>query len=145
MLISGLAHNGATGICKKTSMTVHQTEHALSAYDPKITHGAGIGVCYLGWAKAFTKEMAPKLAQFARYVFEISVEDDLEAAIIGIERMESFLKTIGMPTTLRELGINASDLEAIADLTSAKGTRMVGLCAQPLDRNDVLKVYKNCL
>lgn len=145
LVFSGLAHNGITGLGKSTGMTVHGLEHALSAYRVDITHGAGIAVCYLGWARRYYKELAPKFASFARYMFEINDEDDEKVAIMGINRMESFYKTIGLPTTLRELGLEEKDLPAIADLATGNGTRAVGRLPQPLDRDAVLLVYKTCL
>ena len=146
MVLSSYSHNGITGIGKVNSFSVHPMEHALSAFDPKITHGAGVGVCYLGWAKMFVDDpqLQQKLARLGRYLFEIDDEDDRKVAIMGIARMESFFKTIGMPTTLREFGIKEENLERLADLATGNGTRVVGFTPRPLDREDVLAVYRNC-
>ena len=146
MVLSGYAHNGLTGLGKNNTFTVHGLEHVLSAYNHDVTHGAGIAVCYLGWAKTYYKDpqLMKKFAAFARYMFDLEVTDDEEAAIIGIDRMESFYKTIGMPVTLRELGFKETDLTLLADLATGKGTRVVGACPQPLDREAVLNVYKKC-
>lgn len=146
MVLSGYAHNGITGLGKNNTFTVHGLEHILSAYNHDVTHGAGIAVCYLGWAKTYYKDpqLQKKLADFARFLFDLNIEDDEKAAIIGIDRMESFYKTIGMPVTLRELGFIESDLALLADLATGKGTRVVGACPQPLDREAVLRVYKEC-
>lgn len=145
MVLSGLAHNGLTSLSKKTSMVVHGAEHALSAYDPRVTHGAGIGVCYLGWARAWTKELAPKLAESGRYLFGITEEDDLKAAELHIEAMESFFKELGMPTTLAELELYEKDIEALADLATKNDTKKIGLAPMPLDKAHVIELYKHCL
>ncbi len=145
MILSGLAHNGLTSLGKKTSMVVHGAEHALSAYDPKITHGAGIGVCYLGWAKAYINELSHKLAESGRYLFDIEEKDDLKAAKKHIEMMEAFFKELGMPTTLSELGITEKDIETLADIATNKGAKKIGLAPMSLDKEHVIEIYKHCL
>ncbi len=145
MVLSGLAHNGLTSLDKKTSMVVHGAEHALSAFDPKITHGAGIGVCYLGWAKAFKKEMAFKLAESGRYLFSFEEKDDMKAAEKHIESMEAFFKELGMPTTLSELGIKEKNIETLANIATNNGAKKIGLAPMPLDKDNVIELYKHCL
>ncbi len=145
MVLSGLAHNGLTSLDKKTSMVVHGAEHALSAFDPKITHGAGIGVCYLGWAKAYKNELTHKLAESGRYLFDIKEEDDALAAEKHIDMMESFFKELGMPTALSELGIEEKNIETLADIATNNGAKKIGLAPMPLDKEHVIELYKHCL
>ncbi len=145
MLFSSLAHDGLTSIGKKSIFVVHPLEHALSGYKQSITHGAGIAVVYLGWARYVYPLAKVKFARLARYLFNISDEDDEKAAIIGIESMKDFYKSIGLPTTFEELGLNENDISALVDLASKGGTRVVGLCPQPLDSKAVNTIYFNCL
>ncbi len=145
MVLSGLAHNGLTYLAKKNSMVCHGAEHALSAFDPKITHGAGIGVCYLGWSKAYLKEMTPKLAASGRYLFDIKENDDIQAAKMHIQAMQNFIKELGMPTGLVELGIKEEDLDKLSDLATKNDTRKIGLAPYPLDKEGVRKIYEHCL
>lgn len=145
MVLSGYAHNGLTYLAKKNSMVCHGAEHALSAFDPKITHGAGIGVCYLGWSKAYLNEMAPKLAASGRYLFDIKENDDILAAKMHIHAMQEFIEELGMPTSLVELGIKEEDLDHISDLATKNDTRKIGLAPYPLDKAGVRKIYEHCL
>lgn len=85
---------------------VHQIEHTLSAlYD--IPHGAGLAVVNPAWMRFAARFRPERFAQFAQRIFGISAmgKDDLSLAMEGIDRFEEFLRSIGCPTRLSELGI----------------------------------------
>lgn len=145
MICSSLSHDGLTSIGKKSSFVVHPLEHALSGYFPRITHGVGVAVCYLGWARFFAAKYPAKFATLARKLFDISGEDDAKAAIMGIAAMKDFYVSIGLPTSLEELGVEESDLPTLASLATGNGTRVVGCCPEPLDEQAVEAVYASCL
>lgn len=145
LIASSFAHNGITGFGKNSRFVVHPLEHAVSGYAPEVTHGAGIGVCYLGWARYVYKQDLPKFAKFARSLFNVMVEDDEEASIMGIVAMEEFYKSIGMPTTLREFGLTENDLPELVALASGNGTRAIGLYPQSLSAKDIEAIYRLCL
>ena len=145
MIASSFAHNGITGFGKKSMFVVHPLEHAVSGYAPQVTHGAGIGVCYLGWARYVYQQDKAKFAKLARTLFNVNMEDDEEASIMGVIRMEEFYKSIGMPTTLRELGLNENDLPELVALASGNGTRAIGLYPQSLEAKDIEAIYRLCL
>jgi alcohol dehydrogenase len=145
MLDSSLSHDGLTAIGKKAVFVVHPLEHALSGYRPDITHGAGIAVCYLGWARYFAASYPTKFAKLARYLFDIVGDDEKKVAIMGVEAMRDFYVSIGLPTSLMEFGITESDLPKLASLASGNGTRVVGCCPQSLDKQAIEAVYALCL
>jgi alcohol dehydrogenase len=145
MLDSSLSHDGLTGIGKKFSFVVHPLEHAVSGYKNDVTHGAGIAICYLGWSRYVYEKAPAKFAKLARRLFHINVEDDKKAAIMGINAMKEFYLSIGMPTTLREVGITEQDLPELAGLASGNGTHVIGCCPQSLDEHDIEAVYRLCL
>ena len=145
MLDSSLSHDGLTSLGKKAMFVVHPLEHGLSGYRPKIAHGAGIAICYLGWARYVYQKDPAKFARLARSLFDIKVEDGRKAAIMGIDEMRNFYVSIGMPTSLKEVGITENDLPELADLVSGNGTHVIGCCPQSLEKQDVLGVYRLCL
>lgn len=145
MLASSLSHDGLTGIGKKVTFVVHPLEHAVSGYRGDITHGAGIAICYLGWARYVAPKAPAKFAKLARRLFNITVEDDSKAAIMGIDEMKRFYLSIGMPTSLSEVGITLTDLPKLAGLASGNGTRVIGCCPQSLNEQDIETVYRLCL
>jgi alcohol dehydrogenase YqhD (iron-dependent ADH family) len=145
MLDSSLSHDGLTSIGKKSVFVVHPLEHALSGYKKEVTHGAGIAICYLGWSRYVYEKAPEKFAKLARRLFNINVEDDKKAAIMGINAMKDFYLSIGMPTSLREVGITKSDLPILANLASGNGTHVIGCCPQSLNQQDIEAVYRLCL
>lgn len=145
MLDSSLSHDGLTSIGKKSQFTVHPLEHAISGYDPRVTHGVGVAIVYLGWSKRQLELDPSKFAKLAHVLFDIDGEDTRKTAIMGVSAMRDFYKSIALPTTLLEVGIKESDLDKIADLATGNGTRVVGSYPQPLDKQAVLEIYRNCL
>ena len=116
-----LAHNGVCSGGRVEDWATHGLEHELSAvYD--VTHGAGLAVMFPAWMTYAMRSNPGKLAQFARRVFDIKEEDDTKAAELGIEALKGFLTSIGMPVTMKELGIDAPDFDLLArKVTENKG------------------------
>jgi alcohol dehydrogenase YqhD (iron-dependent ADH family) len=54
-----------------------------------------------------------KVAQFARRVWDVDIADDRLAAIEGINRLKDFYRSIGMPVTIKELGIENPDIDLL--------------------------------
>lgn len=146
LLDSSLCHNGLTMIGKtKMPFVVHALEHAISGYRPSVTHGVGIAICYLGWAKYVFPKAPKKFADLGRKLFNIVEQNDEKAAIMGIEAMKDFYASLGVPTTLKEVGINETDLLEIVRLASGNGTRVLGSYPQTLNEQDIKAVYALCL
>lgn len=116
-----LAHNGVCSGGREEDWATHGLEHELSAvYD--VTHGAGLAVMFPAWMTYAMKENPGKLAQFARRVFDIDEDDDGKAAEAGITSLKTFLSSIGMPTSMKELGIENPDMKLLAEkVTENKG------------------------
>ena len=145
MLDSSLSHNGLTGLGKAVPFVVHPLEHAISGFNPKVTHGAGIAICYLGWARYIYKKAPKKFADLGRELFNIEEQNDEKAAIIGIDAMKDFYVFLGVPTTLGEIGITENDLPDLVRLASGNGTRVIGSYPQPLNEQDIKAIYALCL
>ena len=86
---------------------VHMIEHALSAHHD-ITHGAGLAMVNPAWMRFAAKSRPAKFVQFAERIFGLKAKNnnDLDCALEGIDSYEAFLKSIGCPTRLSELGID---------------------------------------
>lgn len=137
MLNSSLSHNGLTGIGKPFGFVVHPIEHALSGYHPDIVHGAGVALIFPAWAAYVRTRDVPKFAKLARVLFDVVEKDDEKASIIGVTRMKEFFSSIGMPTSLQDVGLGAEDIPSLASLATGNGTRMIGCCHQSLGKQDV--------
>lgn len=102
-----VAHDGTDGVGREEDWATHNIEHEVSAqYD--VTHAAGLACISPAWMKYCFKTNVPRFMQYANRVYDIPIEgrDEDEVFAELIEKYTAFLKTMSMPTTLRELGIN---------------------------------------
>ena len=139
---SSLSHNNLTECGRGKDFSVHKLGHALSArYD--VTHGDSLSAVWGSWAKELYKGAVPRFARFAEKVWEICESDEEKAALLGIEKTVDFFKSIGMPVSLKDLGIDPSDadLEALSLDATMQGTVKLSRI-RPLDANDVKKIYE---
>ena len=93
----------------------HGIEHALSAYYD-ITHGEGLAIITPPWMRHILSERT--LERFVKYgvnVFGIDASlDPWEIANKAIDATYDFFKGIGIPMSLREVGIDDSRLDEMA-------------------------------
>ena len=140
-----IAHNETVGVGRVGDFGSHQIEHELSAlYD--VAHGAGLAVVFPAWLRFhLTKpEHVMRIAQFANRVYGVSMnfENPAETALRGIEAHESFLKEIGMPITLKELGARSEDIPALAAKTKRNpGTDVTGR-AWPVNGAEIEEILR---
>lgn len=123
-----LAHNGICGTGRKEDWVSHFMEHELSAVYG-VTHGAGLAVILPAWMTFMAHHSPRKGAQLARRVLGITGfdGDDTGAALAGIERLKDFFKSLGLPVTMRELGIAEPDIELLVrKLHENKGEEIGG-------------------
>lgn len=112
-----MAENRIIKLGKKTDFECHQMEHQLGAYTD-CNHGAGLAVLHPVYYRHIYENGIPKFKRFAVNVWGIPAEgkSDEEIAGAGVEALADFIKEIGLPTTLQELGIDKTvDLKEIAD------------------------------
>ena len=140
-----IAHNETVGVGRVGDFGSHQIEHELSAlYD--VAHGAGLAVVFPAWLRFQLRkpEHVMRIAQFANRVYGISMnfENPAETALRGIEAHESFLKEIGMPLTLKELGARSEDIPALAAKTKRNpGTDVTGR-AWPVNGAEIEEILR---
>ena len=143
MWASSLSHNNLTGCGRINSLPVHQLEHAVSGEYDNVAHGAGLAVLFPAWAKYVYTYNIPRFAQFARNVWAVNEVDDKKAAELGIESMTEFFKSIGMPSTLREFGINLDAIDKLTDLCTFNNTRTVDSVIK-LGSKEIKNIFKLC-
>lgn len=110
-----VAHNGLVGMGREQDWACHNMEHELSAvYD--IAHGAGLAVLTPAWMEYVYKDNVGMFVQFAVNVMGVDGSFRDPDAIVheGIERLRRFFRSMGLPATLSELGIDGSRLEEMA-------------------------------
>ncbi|MBS6509649.1 MAG: iron-containing alcohol dehydrogenase [Paraclostridium bifermentans] len=147
-LSGNIAHNGLLGLGREQDWASHKIEHELSAiYD--VAHGAGLSVVTPAWMKYVYKENMPMFEQFAVNVMGVEKECKSQEEIIneGIEKLKSFYKKLELPTSLKELNINESNLDLMAkkstNFNDGKEILIGGL--KKLNWEDVLAIYNLAL
>ncbi len=139
-----LAHNNVCGVGRVQDWASHHIEHELSAqYD--VTHGAGLAVIAPKWMRHVIKTNPHKVALFATRVWDVEPVDgdDVATAIKGIEAFEAFLRQIGMPCSITEIGGREEDIELMTDrLLSGRETE--GNYVK-LTREDIISIYQSAL
>jgi len=140
MWTSSLALNGLLGYGRITDWATHGIEHAVSAaYD--VTHGAGLAILTPYWMEyVLSEETTDKFVEYAQNVWQIKGRNDLAVARKGIEKTREFFANLGMPKTLRDVGVKEDKLEDMAEKTVLYGD--VGKFKK-LGKNDVLAILKN--
>ena len=118
MWAGSLAHNDVTGNRSIGDWATHNIEHELSGlFD--VTHGAGLAAVWGSWARYVCSANVSRFVRFAVNVMGIQNDftDPEGTALRGIEAMERFYHSIGMPTSIHELiGREVTD-EEIALMT----------------------------
>lgn len=135
-----LAHNGLCGCGREEDWSSHAIEHELSALYG-VTHGAGLAVVFPAWMTYVAERRVGKVAQFARRVFAVTAVDDKQAAHEGISRLKAFFASIGLPTTLSQLGIDAPDIDSLVARLHAHKGATVGFYV-PLAPADTRAIYE---
>lgn len=147
MWAGSLSHNGLTGCgTDGGDWASHQLEHELGGmFD--VAHGAGLAAVWGSWARYVYKDRADRFAKLAENVLMVPHDDTPEkTALAGIEAMEDYYRSVDMPTSLRELGIEPTEeqIQELADKCSFQNTRTIGK-VKVLNREDIAKIYRMAL
>ena len=147
MWAGSLAHNDLTGCGNGGGdFATHALEHELGGmFD--VTHGAGLAALWPSWARYVCGNIPGRFARYAVNVMGVTPSaTDAETAEKGIQAMEAFYREIGMPTNLRELGIDPTDeqLHAMAHSCASACGGSKG-SARLLHEEDMYNIYKMAL
>lgn len=138
---STMAENRIIKLGKRMDFECHQMEHQLGAYT-NCNHGAGLAVLHPVYYRHIYRDGLPKFQRFAVNVWGIPLEGKTgeELARAGVEALAEFIREIGLPTTLRELGVDDStDLKSIADSCNlAPGSY------KKMTHEEILKIFQEC-
>lgn len=139
-----VAHNDTVGVGRIGDFASHRIEHELSAmYD--VAHGAGLAVIFPAWLRyqLEIENNVMRLAQFAVRIWGcvMNFENPAETALSGIEAYEAFLREIGMPTTMRELGARTEDIPEMARRVRRGPDGTVGQYKK-LNTPDIERIYR---
>ncbi len=113
----------------------HLIERPISAiYD--IPHGEGLAIVMPAWLSWFREKEPKKVDRFCKKMFRKSGAD-------GVTAFEAWLKSIGLPTKLNDVGIPEGDIGKIADnaVMTAKGSKLY----KEYDKKTVEEILRRAL
>lgn len=145
MWCGSLSHNNLTECGRGKDFSVHKLGHALSArYD--VAHGASLAAVWGSWARYLYQDQAlGRFVQFAKNVWGISGEgkSEQETALAGIEKTEEFFRSIGMPVSLSQLGVQPGEQERMKlSLDATMGDTVKLTRIRPLGAKEVNEIYQ---
>ncbi|MGV8980921.1 iron-containing alcohol dehydrogenase [Clostridium sp.] len=143
MWTSSLAINGLLSYGKETEWSVHAMEHELSAYYD-ITHGVGLAILTPHWMKYILNDSTlDKFVEYGVNVWGIDESGDKYAiANAAIEKTREYYNSLGIPSSLKEVGINEEKLEEMAKQATRNGN--LGNF-RVLEAQDVLNIFRASL
>lgn len=144
MWASSLAINGILSYGADKSWSVHPMEHELSAfYD--ITHGEGLAILTPHWMRyVLNDNTIKKFVEFGVNVWGIDESlPEYHIANKAIDMMADYFKALGIPSTLREVGILDDSKFEIMAKQAVKSKIINGFV--PLNQEDVINIFKASL
>lgn len=143
MWCGSLSHNNLTELGRKKDFSVHRLGHALGArFD--CAHGASLTAVWGAWAEYVYRNDIGRFCHYGQKVWGISDPDEEKAARSAIDRTVDYFKEIGMPVSLKELGIGTLEEDGLRELAmDATQNDSVALSfIRKLKAEDVLQIYR---
>lgn len=138
---AAMAGNRILKLGKRTDFQCRQMGHQLAAF-LNCHYGEGLAVLHPAYYRHICGEECDKFRRFAVNVWEISDtgKSAEETARKGVEALDGFIREIGLPATLRDLGADENtELRQIADscILSAGSDKSI-------TQEEILKIFQEC-
>lgn len=138
-----LAHNGLCGCGRVEDWVCHFMEHEVSALYG-VAHGAGLSVMIPAWMTWMAHHKPAKVARLGRNILGVTDENDTAAAEQTASRMRGFFRSLGLPVTFAELGVESPDIDALVRKLHANKGAVIGGYMK-LDSADTEEIYRLAL
>lgn len=142
-----IAQDGTIGVGREHAWTSHILQRDIGSIAFDSSHGAGLAVIIPAWMRYVYKHDIPRFAQWANRVMDVELDPfSLESSVLeGIDRFESFIKSVGLPTTLREVGVqNQNDIQVMAEKAYPNGDGTLG-GFYAINKQDFINILNNAL
>ncbi|GHU07284.1 NADH-dependent alcohol dehydrogenase [Betaproteobacteria bacterium] len=139
------AHSGwaSVGRAKRGDFSSHRIGHALGGiFD--VPHGVTLGIVMPNWMQyVYDKGLRHDVfARFATHILGVKEAPDNDFALAGIKAFKDFVRSLGMPVSLREAGVKEADIPKLAE--NAARTLPFGYVI-PMDLENISGVLKQSL
>ena len=136
-----IAHNGILGVGRSEDWGSHMLGHEISAlYD--LTHGATLSVIIPQWMEYVYRTDLTRFVQYAVNVWNVEEDfyDPERTALDGIKRTKEFFRSVGLPVSLTDAGIENADIIQMAEKCTKNGA--VGGFLK-LEKKDCIAIYES--
>lgn len=137
-----MAENRIIKLGKKCDFECHQMEHQLGAFT-NCNHGEGLAVLHPVYYRHIYKNGLKKFIRFAENVWQIRRGDmtDETLAEAGVNALADFIREIGLPASLKELGVaEDTDLKKIADSCNLSAGSY-----KKMTHEEILEIFQECM
>ena len=142
MWASTMAENRIIKLGKRCDFQCHNMEHQLGAYTD-CNHGCGLAVLHPVYYRHIYMEGLPKFVRFAENVWGIARDgqSDETLALRGIDALRAFIREMGLPTTLEELGV--SDRSQLREIAASCGISAGSY--KKMSHEEILEILEECM
>lgn len=126
---------------KTTDWMVHMIGQSVGAYT-NATHGMTLAAVSLPYYRHILPYGVQKFRRFAVNVWNVNPADktDEQIAVEGLERMEAWMRELGLVMNIKELGATEDMLDGIAD-----GTIVLPGGYKALEHDEIVEILKESL
>ena len=144
MWAGSLSHNDLTECGTEKDFACHKLEHELSGLFG-VTHGAGLAAIWGSWARYVMDKHLNRFVKFAVNVMGVTQDfiDPKATALHGIEAIEQFFSSIGMPVNIPQLlgrQITDDEIAILVEKCSHNGKMNIG-AMEILNPKDMTAIY----
>lgn len=145
MWAGSLSHNGLTGLGAPKDFAPHRLGHELSArFD--FAHGATLSAVWGSWAEYCWRTNPARFAQYGTRVWHLDAQGKSQEQLAreAIEITVAFFRSLGMPTSLSQLGCGVVGDEVLRDMACRAtfyGQQTAGTF-RVLGYEDILAIYR---
>lgn len=142
MWCASLAENRVIKTGKSKDFQAHNMEHQLSAYT-NCNHGEGLAILHPVYYRHIYKDGLGKFVSFARNVWELNPAEyssDEAFALAGVEALADFIREVGLPTSLREIGFGEEEKMQLKEI--ADSCFISEGAYRPMTHEEILQIYE---
>ena len=115
--------------------------YQLETYCPACDHGCILAVLHPAYYRHLCQAEPSKFVRFAENVWHLPRKGrtDSQLALAGIDALAAFIRELGLPVTLKELGMNKAQLKEIA----ASCSHSQG-CCKKMTPEEIYSIFCAC-
>ena len=124
----------------------HALEHPLSAVKPDLSHGLGLAILLPAVVKTIYKDRSATLADILAPIVP-GLNGTPDEASKAAEGVYNWLKSVGVPEKLTDMGFSAADVDKLTDLafTTPSLDGLINIGPSGNSRELVRKIYEESL